>query len=275
MVSAAVGFQCPDCVREGARQTRQNQAPFGGGISTNPMITSIILIVMNAAVWAAIMLTGGQNSRLGQLLALSPTGQCWSTAHPGAYYPDVHSGALCQTVADGSWVPGVADGAWWQLITSGFTHIEILHIGMNMLALWFLGPPLERALGRARFLAVYLISLFAGSVTVMWFAAPSSSTLGASGAIFGLIGALLLLTMKVGGDFRTVLMWLGINVVFTFVGSGISWQGHLGGLMGGLAATAIVIYAPRKNRSTVQWLGLAALSLVLVLMAAVRILQLN
>lgn len=275
MISAAVGFQCPECVQEGARQTRQNQGPFGGRVSANPMITSITLIVMNVAVWAAIMLTGGSSSRLGQLLALSPTGQCWSTAQPGSYYPSVHSAAICQTVADGSWVPGVADGAWWQLLTSGFTHIEILHIGMNMLALWFLGPPLERALGRARFLAVYLISLFAGSVTVMWFAEPSSSTLGASGAIFGLIGALLLLTLKVGGDFRTVLFWLGINVVFTFMGSGISWQGHLGGLMGGLAATAIIIYAPRKNRSTIQWLGFAGLCVLLVLLAAVRILQLS
>lgn len=275
MVSAAVGFQCPECVHEGARQTRQNQGPFGGRLSTNPMATSITLIAMNVAVWAAIMLTGGSSSRLGQLLALSPTGQCWSVSQPGSYYPDVTTAAICQTAADGSWMPGVADGAVWQLITSGFTHIEILHIGMNMLALWFLGPPLERALGRARFLAVYLLSLFAGSVTVMWFAAPSSSTLGASGAIFGLIGALLLLTMKVGGDFRTVLFWLGINVVFTFMGSGISWQGHLGGLVGGLVASAIVVYAPRKNRSTIQWLGMAALSVVLVLLAVVRIFQLS
>lgn len=275
MISAAVGFQCPECVAVGARQTRQNQGPFGGRISTNPMLTSIVLIAMNAAVWVAITLTGGRTSSLAQLLAITPLGQCWSTAEPGSYYPSVRDAATCQTIADGSWMPGVADGAWWQLFTSGFTHIDIMHIGMNMLALWFLGPPVERALGRARFLAIYLLSLLAASVSVMLFASSSTTTMGASGAIFGLIGALLLLTLKVGGDFRGVLFWLGINVVFTFVGAGISWQGHLGGLVGGLAAGGIILFAPRKDRTVLQWAGLATLTLLLGLITAFRIIQLG
>jgi membrane associated rhomboid family serine protease len=275
MISAAVGFQCPECVATGARETRQHVGPFGGRISTNPALTSIILIVMNAAVWVAITLTGGRTSSLAQLLSITPIGQCWSSSQPGSYYPEVHTAAICQTVSDGAWMPGVADGAWWQLITSGFTHIDILHIGMNMLALWFLGPPVERAIGRARFLAIYLISLLAASVSVMFFAAPTTTTMGASGAIFGLIGALLLLTLKVGGDFRGVLFWLVINVAFTFTGSGISWQGHLGGLVGGLAASAIVLFAPRKDRVPLQWAGLATLTLLLGLLAAFRIIQLG
>lgn len=275
MISAAVGFQCPECVAAGARQTRQNQGPFGGRISTNPMLTSIVLIVMNAAVWVAITLTGGRSSQLAQLLAITPVGQCWSLSEPGAYYPAVNDAGTCQRVSDGSWMPGVADGAWWQLLTSGFTHIEIMHIGMNMLALWFLGPPVERALGRTRFLAIYLLSLVAASVSVMLFTGSNTTTMGASGAIFGLIGALLLLTLKVGGDFRGVLFWLGINVVFTFVGAGISWQGHLGGLVGGLAASGIILFAPRKDRTVLQWAGLAILAVLLGLITAFRIIQLG
>lgn len=266
MISAAVGFQCPDCVREGARQTRQNEGPFGGQRSRNPALTSIVLIGLNAVVWLAITLTGAGSSALVRLLALVPLGRCWSAAQPSAFYPDAATAAICHTLgSEGVWEPGALGGAWWQLITSGFTHVEILHIGMNMLALWFLGPPLEHALGRGRFLALYFISLLAGSAAVVWLSPATSLTLGASGAIFGLIGALLVLTKKVGGDMRTVLIWLGINVAITFIGgTGISWQGHLGGLVGGLIASAIIMFAPRQNRTAHQVAGLVALGLAIV-----------
>lgn len=273
MISASVGFQCPECVRQGARETRQNEGPFGGERSKNPALTSIVLIGINVAVWLAITLTGGNSSILVRLLALVPDGRCWSVAQPGAFYPGASTSTMCQLVGgDGVWQPGALNGAWWQLITSGFTHVEILHIGMNMLALWFLGPPLEQALGRARFLAAYGISLLAGSASVLWFADPNTLTLGASGAIFGLIGALLVLTIKVGGDVRTVLIWLGINVAYTFIGSGISWQGHLGGLVGGLAASAIIAFAPRQSRAATQWAGLAALAVAVLATIGARIL---
>ena len=190
--------------------------------------------------------------------------------------PCTFGDALRALEADGSWQPGVAEGAYWQLLTSAFTHVEILHIGMNMLALWFLGPSLERALGRARFLAVYLVSALAGSVVVLWLADASTMTLGASGAVFGLIGALLVLAYKVHGDVRSVLIWLGINVVYTFIGPGsISWQGHLGGLLGGVAAAVIVVYAPRQGRTRLQWLGLTGLAVLLLVLAVVRVMQLN
>jgi len=145
-----------------------------------------------------------------------------------------------------------------------------------MLALWFLGPSLERALGRVRFLAVYLISALAASVVVLWLSDPSASTLGASGGVFGLIGALLVLAYKVHGDVRSVMIWLGINVVYTFIGPGsISWQGHLGGLLGGLAAAIIVVYAPRDGRPRWQLLGLLGLTALLLALTVVRILQLG
>ncbi len=244
MISAAVGFQCPECVSQGAKQTRQNEGPYGGTRTANPSLTTIVLIALNALVWIAITLTGGAFSRLVDTLALLPVGRCLSDSEAGSYYPEAGAQA-CRLIADGSWQPGVAEGAYWQLLTSAFTHIEIFHIGLNMLALWFLGPTLERALCRVRFLAVYLISALAASVVVVWLSDPSASTLGASGGAFGLIGALLVLAYKVHGDVRSVMIWLGINVVYTFIGPGsISWQGHLGGLLGGLAAAIIVIYAP-------------------------------
>lgn len=275
MISAAVGFQCPECVAQGARETRQNELPYGGRRSHNPLQTTIGLIGLNVLVWLGVMLTGGSGSRMVDLLALTPRGFCLSAADPSRWYPDAGAG-LCATIPDGWWHPGIGSGAYWQLITSAFTHIEILHIGMNMLALWFLGPPLERALGRTRFLAIYLLSALAASAVVLWLSPPVSTTLGASGGVFGLIGALLVLAYKVRGDVRNVLVWLGINVVYTFLGPGsISWQGHLGGLLGGLAATLIVIYAPKSNRSRVQLAGLIALAVLLLALIAVRALQLG
>ncbi|MGC3994923.1 MAG: rhomboid family intramembrane serine protease [Propionicimonas sp.] len=274
MISAAVGFQCPECVAAGARDTRQNEGSYGGLRSTNPAATTITLIAINAAIWVAILLTGGSGSKLGDQLALLPSGRCNSLGQPGSYYPNATQ-SVCTMLSDGSWQPGVAQGDWWQLLTSAFTHVEPLHIGFNMLALWFLGPTLERALGRARFLAVYLLAALAGSTAVLWLSDPQSQTLGASGAIFGLLGALLVIAHKVHGDVRNILVWLGINIAFTFMGNGISWQGHIGGLIGGALAAAIIVYAPRKDRTRTQWLGLAGVLVVLLVLIAVRVAQLG
>jgi len=236
MRAAAVGYQCPECVREGARQTRQGRGPYGGRVAVNTQLVTLTLIGINVLVWLAIQATGGARSRLLDLLALLPA----STPHLTA------SGQV-------ELVRGVSEGAWWQLITSVFTHVAILHIGFNMVALWFLGPPLEAMLGRARFLALYLVSGLTGSAAVMLFSNPHQQTLGASGAIFGLLGALLVVAIKVGGNVQTVLFWLGLNLVFTFTVSGISWQGHLGGLVGGLLVGAVLVYAPRAHRDVLQW----------------------
>ncbi len=257
MRSAAVGFQCPDCVREGVRSTRQARTPYGGRRANDPRRVSLVLIGLNALVWLAITATGGSRSRLVDYLALlpSPTGN---------------------QLADGTVVllPNVGDGAWWQLLTSQFTHVAPLHIGVNMLALYFLGPALEQVLGGARFLAVYLVSGMCGSAAVMLLSDPHGQTLGASGAIFGLLGALAVVALKVHGQVQQVLFWIGLNLVLTFSIPGISWQGHVGGLIGGAVMGAAMVYAPRNHRAAVQWTvtGLVlALSLGLV---AVRVLTL-
>ena len=275
MISAAVGFQCPECVREGARQTRQNLGPYGGERSSNPYLTTFVLIGINVAVWVAILLTGGAGSRLADLLALTPAGRCLSASQQNGWYPRAGE-AACRAMSDGSWQTGAADGALWQVITTAFTHVEVLHIGANMLSLYFLGPLLERMIGRTRFLAVYFLSALAGSVTVMWFSDPQTTTLGASGAIFGLIGALVVVARKSGGDIRNLMFWLLLNLAITFYpGTGISWQGHIGGLVAGLVAAAIIAFAPRQNRGQTQVLGLAAMLAVLCVLLAVRILQLG
>ena len=256
MRDAAVGFQCPDCIKEGARTTRQGQAAYGGRRSADPRLTSIVLVALNGLVWVAILATGWTKSTLTDRVALLPTGTCGSQDDPGSFYPGFDSDGRCAQIPDGQWFPGVADGAYWQLVTSMFTHVEIWHIAFNMLVLYFLGPQIEGVLGRARFLALYLVSGLAGSVCVYWLAGEDTSTLGASGAVFGLLGALLVIAYKVRGNVQSILTWLGINAVFTFLFPGISWQGHLGGFLGGVVVTAIIVYAPKDRRRVLQVAGI-------------------
>lgn len=229
MIGAPVGFQCPDCVEAGMRETRQHQV-----VQRRPSQSATVsLIGLNVAVFVVTLLTGSLASPLFGLLALTP-----------------------------------ADRAVWQLLTSAFLHLDLLHIGFNMFALWVLGPQLETVLGRTRYLALYLVSAFAGSAFVMWFSAPNTTTVGASGALFGLMGALLLVAYRRGLDVRNILFWVGANLVFTFLVPGISWQGHLGGLVGGLLAAAVI--SGRQGQRT-SWLGLGVLAAVFLGASLLRI----
>ena len=270
MRDAAVGFQCPDCIKEGAKTTRQGQAVYGGRRSADPRLTSMVLVGLNALVWLAIVATGWTKSTLTDRIALLPTGRCSSVDDPGSYYPRLDVERLCDAAADGRWFPGVSDGAYYQLVTSMFAHEQIWHIGFNMLVLWFLGPQIEAVLGRARFLALYFVSGLAGSVCVYWFSGEDTLTLGASGAIFGLMGALLVVAHKVRGDVQTIVGWLAINAVFTFLFPGVSWQGHLGGFLGGVLVTVIMVYAPKDRRQAVQIAGVTLITAALVLATVAR-----
>lgn len=254
MVPAAVGFQCPACVRQGVRATRSGQLPYGGRPSANPQLTSLVLIGINALIWVWIQLQPG----LVDTLALLPRG-----------------GVRPVSMSAAELVPGVSMGSWWQIITSGFAHVQLFHIGMNMAALYFLGPPLEQVLGRGRFLAIYGLSLLTGSATVMLFSAPNQATLGASGAIFGLLGALMVIAYKVRGNPGTIATWLIINLVITFTVPNISWQGHLGGLIGGALLAAAMVYAPRPARNSIQWGTMIGLTIIAVGAIIVRALMLG
>ncbi|WP_028643722.1 rhomboid family intramembrane serine protease [Nocardioides sp. URHA0020] len=263
MRDAAVGFQCPQCVAEGAKSTRAGRTAYGGLRPTNASITSGVLIGINVAVWVALLASGGAGSRLLDLLGLRPNGVC-----------DLQNGFV-QLQGDaasctGQWMPGVSDGAWWQLVTGGFTHVTITHIAFNMLALWMIGPQLEVVLGRVRFLALYLVSLLVGSAVVMWAAGEYQLTIGASGAIYGLFGALLVVAHKVGGDLRALWGLIAVNVLITFAVPNISWQGHLGGFVGGVLVAGILVYAPRQHRTAYQSAGLVAVTVLTLLAVAVR-----
>jgi membrane associated rhomboid family serine protease len=132
--------------------------------------------------------------------------------------------------------PDVANGGWWRLITTAFLHANLIHIAFNMLALWWFGGPVEQYLGRARFIGLYLVSGLAGSAGALL--QTPFVTVGASGAIFGILGAMLILeyqaTGRLGGNAMTLIV---INLAISFVFSGISWGGHVGGLVGGLLCT--------------------------------------
>lgn len=268
MIDAAVGFQCPTCVMEGMRSTRAFELPYGGTRVADTRRTTVVLIAVNVIIFLVAMAVKG----FADQFSLTPAGTCLSVSDPDSYYPNA-TAAQCAASGDGNWVPGVAGGRWWQIVTSAFLHTQLWHVGLNMMALWILGQNLERVLGRARFLALYLVSALTGSAAVMWLASPDSSSLGASGAIFGMFAAFALLVWRVKGDFKQVLYVLGINAVISFM-PGISWQAHLGGFLGGLVVAAIIVFAPRENRSVLQWAGVGVVTALTLGAIALRVLQL-
>ena len=161
-------------------------------------------------------------------------------ANVGIYLLQLAQGAPLSADAGSIFVNGalfgpvVADGEWWRLITAAFLHYGPLHLGMNMLILWFVGGPIEEAIGRVQYLVLYLVSGLAGSAGALM-VHPDAVTVGASGAIFGLFGALAVLEYQhtgvlIGGPAFTL---IALNLVITFLLPGVSWGGHLGGLIGG------------------------------------------
>lgn len=176
-----------------------------------------------------------------------------------------------QLFVDGALIPAqVASGEYWRLLTGGFLHGSLIHIAANMLSLWFLGGPVERILGRGRFLALYLVSLLGAAVSVMLFAAPVSLTIGASGAIYGVMGALVVAFKRMRADLRSLIFIVGLNIWITFQFAGISWQGHLGGLVVGAAIGAAMVYPPPRTRQTWQWGAVAAMTVALLVVLVLR-----
>jgi membrane associated rhomboid family serine protease len=182
--------------------------------------------------------------------------------------PDIS--AASTVFRQGALVPDlVAKGQYWRVITSGFLHLSLIHVGANMLSLYFVGFSLERVLGRGRFLAVYGLSLLGGSVLALFASSGSGIEAGASGAIFGIMGALLITFRRLRLDPRQLLIWIALNLVITFTNSGISWQAHVGGFIVGAAAGAIMVYPRQDIRKKVQLAGSAGLAILLVVLIAV------
>jgi membrane associated rhomboid family serine protease len=155
----------------------------------------------------------------------------------------------------------------WRLITSVFVHSTglIFHVLLNMYTLWIFGQLLENVLGRGRFLSLYLISGLAGSVGVVWLADPNTSVVGASGAIFGLMGAFLVIQRRLGGNATQLLILVGINLVIGFIpGFNIAWQAHLGGLVGGALVGLIFVETRKREQAGLQVALLVALTIMLL-----------
>jgi len=130
---------------------------------------------------------------------------------------------------------------WYRLFTVALTHGGIFHLGFNMYSLMVLGNPLEAAYGKQKFLIVFFFSLLTGSLTSAYFASLYSASVGASGAIFGLFGALAIVGKKIGADIRSIIVIIGINFAFGFALGGVDWRAHLGGLIGGVVAAQLVM----------------------------------
>jgi membrane associated rhomboid family serine protease len=151
----------------------------------------------------------------------------------------------------------------WTMITSLFVHSGIFHVGLNMLALYLFGPSIEALVGRFRFLFLYLVSGFGGSVAVLWLG-QGNPVLGASGAIFGLLGAYLIIQRKLGGNTVQLLVVIGLNLAMGFFVQGIAWQAHVGGVAVGALIAVILVQTRRRDQRLAQAVLLTAVAAALV-----------
>lgn len=231
---AAVGIQCVDCVREAARAQRPARTAFGGRITDGRPVVTFTLIGLCALSYVLQLMDAGWT-------------RMWA------------------------FVPVLGEAEPWRFLTSAFLHSpsQPMHILFNMVALWSVGPFLEVSLGRWRFTALYLLSAIGGSVMYLLLASPDAVSwitwlFGASGAVFGLFGAVLVVLRRVGRSAGGIIGVLVINGVLGFVLPGVAWQAHLGGLIVGSALGAAFAYAPRERRMLVAVGSCAATLAVLV-----------
>lgn len=251
MVEAPVGFHCPVCIDQARRRRPVQRTQFGARVgSAKPVVTYAVIIacaVVYAVQLASIHLPGaGQLPSITNLFAYAPV-------HTAAWNPDFEP---------------------WRMLTSALLHSpsSAIHILFNMLALWFIGRVVEPAIGPLRYGVLLLLSAFGGSVAVLYLTDPFTPTVGASGAVFGLFGALFILLRSTGAETGGLIALIAVNLVIGFMpGLNISWQGHLGGLVVGVLAALIIAKAPRRSRSLWQALGLAGTAVLLLVLTAVGV----
>ena len=236
-VPGPVGVHCVDCVRQAQGRRRSPRTILGGRPSAGAMVTKTLI--------AACVAIG-----LIQLIMPLVTTRF-------AFFPAL---ALAEP---------------WRFITTAFLHASPMHLAFNMWALWVCGSVLEPVLGRWRFVALYGLSAVGGSTAIFLLSSPASSswftlTVGASGAVFGLFAALFVIQRRFGRDTSAIVGLLAINLVISVLGSGISWQGHLGGLLTGAAVSAVFAWAPRNKRGVYAVGGCVAVGALLVALVALR-----
>ncbi len=242
MTPAPVGHHCPTCVAEGRQEVRRIRRRLVRARS----VTSVLLAI-NVGVFALDALLGlfGQPDQL------------------------LEAGAMVPLL--------VADGEWWRLLTAIFLHIGLLHLAFNTLALLVFGGLIEEAFGSARMVALYLVTGFAASVTSFTFGSPLIAAAGASGAIFGMLGAWLAYNLRrrslsmARANMQSALFLIGINLVFGFTVPGIDNLAHIGGLVSGVAAGfAVEGFGRRPGRNASGFIGLAAIALAALVLAVWR-----
>ena len=207
MRSASIGYQCPSCASD--------STPVIKGINRNRFIPS------------------QENTQVTKILSISLL---------VVYVFQFLLGDVL--IANfGLFAPSVTNGQWWLLITAGFLHGSIIHLLFNVYILWVLGSQLENIVGKTKFIIIYFVSLLGGSLASYLFSPFGSYSIGASGAIFGLMGAMLVVGRKRNLDISQITTLVVINVVIGFVLSGIDWRAHLGGLAAGALITWVLINA--------------------------------
>ena len=245
-----MGQHCVDCVAEGNKSLRSARTIAGGTVRSGTPVVTYTLIALNVLVYALTAVQSGNPMR-NQVSSLFTS---W------ALYP-----------------PAVADGDFLRVIGSGFLHFGPIHLALNMFALYVIGRDCELIMGRSRYLAVYLVSILGGSAAVMVFQVDAV-TAGASGAVFGLLGAQVAILIRMKQSPSPVLVVIGINVVISFSIPGISLWGHLGGLAAGTVATAGLLYTtgsePRHGR-TLGWVTIGVFAAIAVAVIVLRALTLR
>lgn len=268
MIPASVGHQCPECVRTANRGQRTSVTAFGGDarIGSQGYVTKTLIAINVAMLIASVAISGA-----GTLFGGGMGGLLGGGSDLNSWGGMVGSQAVTQQGVTNQYdvIFGTPGGEAYRFLTSMFLHAGIIHLALNMWALWVVGRVIEQALGPGRFLGLYLVSGLGGSLAVYLFTGPYL-TVGASGAIFGLFGALFILLRRVGRDASSMLSLIVINVVVTFLVPGISIAGHLGGLATGTIAALGLAYAPQKNRALIQYGCLALLFVIIVVIAVLR-----
>ncbi|GAB3139540.1 rhomboid family intramembrane serine protease [Amycolatopsis sp. NPDC004378] len=245
---APVGFQCTDCVHTGTQQQRRQHRGYqeaglgqrtitGARLSGSFLVTQVILAV-NVLVF---LVTALQARSLydNQVSGVFQVGVLWGQATLGA-------------------------GEWWRLFTSGFLHYGPIHIAVNMFSLWMMGRALEPVFGKVRYLALYFVSMLGASTAVLLFDNLDGGTAGASGALFGLMGAYAVIVLKLRLNPTGLIITLALNAFITFGVANISIFGHVGGLVTGALVTVAMLYAPQARQATYQAAGVAILVVAMI-----------